>query len=106
MNGTINLEKFIPQTRRAFGLGVLTALAVLAITILSGLFFVRDLVRNQIIQRDAEAWTEIVQPVTQTVVHDLWRYHIISAAKRLEHRGGGCQARGEQQGIFTTFDLT
>lgn len=56
MNGTVNLDKFIPQTRRAFGLGILIALGVLAATILSGLFFVRDLVREQIAQRDAEAF--------------------------------------------------
>ena len=55
MNGTLNLEKFIPQTRRAFALGVVLALAVLAATILSGLLFVRGLAREQIARRDAEA---------------------------------------------------
>lgn len=55
MNGTANLDKFIPQTRRAFALGVLLALAVLAVTVLAGVMFVRGLVREQIAQRDAEA---------------------------------------------------
>ena len=55
MNYTENLEKFIPRTRRAFGMGVVVALGVLAITIFSGLLFVRSLVREQIIRRDAEA---------------------------------------------------
>lgn len=50
-----SFEKFIPRTRRAFGLGVGVALGVLAVTILSGLVFVRSLVREQIIRRDAEA---------------------------------------------------
>ena len=55
MNYAENLEKFIPRTRRAFGMGVVVALGVLAITIFSGLLFVRSLVREQIIRRDAEA---------------------------------------------------
>jgi signal transduction histidine kinase len=55
MDNTLNLEKFIPRTRRAFGMGVAVALGVLAATILSGLFFVRDQVHEQIIRRDAEA---------------------------------------------------
>jgi signal transduction histidine kinase len=55
MNGTLKFEKLIPQTRRAFGLGVGLVLIVLAATILSGVLFVRGLVREQIAQRDAEA---------------------------------------------------
>lgn len=55
MNGTANLDKFLPQTRRAFGLGVALALAVLAATVLAGVLFVRGLVREQMAQRDAEA---------------------------------------------------
>ena len=47
------IEKFMPRTRRAFVLGVGLALAVLAATILSGLLFVRNVVRKQIAQRDA-----------------------------------------------------
>jgi len=50
-----SFEKFIPRTRRAFSFGVLIALGVLAMTIFSGLLFVRSLVREQIIRRDAEA---------------------------------------------------
>ena len=55
MSGAVHLEKFIPRSRRAFGLGMAIALSVLAATILSGLFFVRDMVRDQISRRDAEA---------------------------------------------------
>jgi signal transduction histidine kinase len=55
MNRTVNLDKFIPQTRRAFALGVTLALAVLAATVLAGVLFVRALVREQMAQRDAEA---------------------------------------------------
>jgi len=55
MNNTVNLEKFIPRSRRAFGMGIAIALGVLLVTILSGLVFVRELVREQIIQRDADA---------------------------------------------------
>jgi signal transduction histidine kinase len=55
MNGSATLEKLMPKTRRAVGLGVCLALVVLAGTICSGLFYVRGLVRQQIAQRDAEA---------------------------------------------------
>ena len=55
MNGAANLEKMMPRTRRAFWLGVGLALGVLAATIGSGVLFVRDLVRDQITRRDAEA---------------------------------------------------
>jgi signal transduction histidine kinase len=55
MNGTARLEKLMPQTRRAFALGVGLALSVLAATVVSGVWFVRGLVREQIAQRDAEA---------------------------------------------------
>jgi signal transduction histidine kinase len=55
MTTTGSLEKFIPRTRRAFGMGVLIALGVLAATIFAGLLLVRDLVREQIAHRDAEA---------------------------------------------------
>ncbi len=55
MTGTANLDQFIPQTRRAFALGVNFALAVLAVTVFAGVMFVRGLVREQIVQRDAEA---------------------------------------------------
>ena len=55
MNGAANLDKWMPRTRRAFALGVGLALVVLAGTIVSGLLYVRGLVRQQIAQRDAEA---------------------------------------------------
>jgi signal transduction histidine kinase len=55
MDYTESLEKFIPRTRRAFGMGVGVALGVLAVTVFSGWLFVRSLVREQIIRRDAEA---------------------------------------------------
>ncbi len=55
MDNTVNLEKFIPRTRRTFGAGIAIALGVLFVTILSGLMFERGFVREQIIQRDAEA---------------------------------------------------
>jgi signal transduction histidine kinase len=49
------LEKITPRTRRAFGVGVLLALCVLAATIFSAWLLVRSLVRQQITQRDAQA---------------------------------------------------
>jgi signal transduction histidine kinase len=55
MSLTPHIEKLMPRTRRAFAVGVLLALGVLAATILSGLLYVRGLVREQIIRRDAEA---------------------------------------------------
>jgi len=55
MNGSVTLEKLMPSTRRAVGLGLCLALVVLGGTISSGLFYVRGLVRQQIVQRDAEA---------------------------------------------------
>ncbi|VGO17283.1 Sporulation kinase E [Pontiella desulfatans] len=55
MTEAIHLDKFIPRSRRAFAWGIAIALGVLAVTIVSGLFFVRDLVREQMIRRDAEA---------------------------------------------------
>lgn len=55
MTETVNLEKFIPHTRGAFGWGIAIALGVLAVTVFSGLLFVRELVREQIARRDAEA---------------------------------------------------
>jgi signal transduction histidine kinase len=55
MSLTPHIEKLIPRTRRAFALGLLLALGVLAATIGCGLVYVRGLVREQIIQRDAEA---------------------------------------------------
>ncbi len=55
MNALGHLEKFAPQTRRAFLLGVGLALLVLAVTLFAGWLFVRGLVRQQIAQRDAEA---------------------------------------------------
>ncbi|MBN2506216.1 MAG: HAMP domain-containing histidine kinase [Verrucomicrobia bacterium] len=55
MNPPPPLERLTPRTRRAFALGVTLALLVLALTILAGGCFVRTLVRQQIIQRDAEA---------------------------------------------------
>lgn len=55
MENALNLEKFIPRTKRAFAFGAAVALGVLAATIVSGLFFVRGMVRAQIVQRDAEA---------------------------------------------------
>lgn len=55
MNNRVNLEQFTPRTRRAFAVGIVLALGVLAATIFSGLLYVRGLVREQILQRDAEA---------------------------------------------------
>ena len=52
---TISLEKLIPKTRRNFAIGVFVALLVLGLTIVSGLLFMRGLVRGQIIQRDGAA---------------------------------------------------
>lgn len=54
-DSTITLDKFIPRSRCAFGGGILIALTVLALTILSGLLFVRNMVREQIVRRDAVA---------------------------------------------------
>lgn len=51
----VSLDKFIPRTRSAFGFGILIALLVLALTVSSGLLFVRNLVREQIVRRDAVA---------------------------------------------------
>lgn len=51
----IKANKVIRQTRWIYGLGLLVALGVLAATLLLGLLFVRGLVRQQILQRDAEA---------------------------------------------------
>lgn len=50
-----HLEKFAPQTRRAFAWAAGVALLVLAVTLFAGWLFVRSLVRQQIAQRDAEA---------------------------------------------------
>lgn len=55
MSLTPHIEKLMPRTRWAFAVGVLLALGVLAATIFSGLLYVRGLVREQIIRRDAEA---------------------------------------------------
>lgn len=55
MSLTPHIEKLMPRTRRAFAVGVLLALGLLAATIFSGLLYVRGLVREQIIRRDAEA---------------------------------------------------
>jgi len=55
MSLTPHIEKLIPRTRRAFAIGVLLALGVLAATVFSGLLYVRGLVREQIIRRDAES---------------------------------------------------
>lgn len=55
MNDSHSLDRLLPQTRRAFALGVGLALAVLAATVLAGVWYVRGLVREQIAQRDAEA---------------------------------------------------
>jgi len=55
MDASHHLDRLTPRTRRAFVLGVGLALVVLAFTILAGWLFVRALVRQQIIQRDAEA---------------------------------------------------
>ncbi|MDF7798819.1 HAMP domain-containing sensor histidine kinase [Pontiellaceae bacterium B1224] len=51
----VSLDKFIPRTRSAFGFGILIALLVLGLTVSSGLLFVRNLVREQIVRRDAVA---------------------------------------------------
>ena len=55
MNGSVTLEKLMPKTRRAVWLGVCLALVVLGITILSGVLFVRNLVREQIAQREGRS---------------------------------------------------
>lgn len=52
---TVELDKYIPKTRRNFLVGVGVALLVLLATIVSGLWIMRDLVREQIVQRDADA---------------------------------------------------
>jgi signal transduction histidine kinase len=55
MNSQPWAESLMPRTGRAFTLGVSLALAVLALTIFGGWLLVRSLVRQQIVQRDAEA---------------------------------------------------
>lgn len=55
MSNSFDLEKYIPQTRRAFGGVMLIALAVLAATVVSGLLLIRQMVREQIARRDADA---------------------------------------------------
>jgi len=50
-----SIENLVPRTRRAMALGISLALGVLAATILGCWWLVRDLVRQQIAQRDAEA---------------------------------------------------
>lgn len=55
MNGSAQIEKLMPRTRRAMVLGIALALGVLAATIAMCWWLVRDLVRQQIAQRDAEA---------------------------------------------------
>ena len=55
MNYSESLDKFIPRSRRAFCMGVAIALLVLAGTVVAGLLFVRALVREQMMLRDAEA---------------------------------------------------
>lgn len=55
MSLTPHIERLLPRTRRAFAVGVMLALGVLGATIGCGLFYVRGLVREQIVQRDAEA---------------------------------------------------
>lgn len=52
---TLALDKYIPKTQKNFALGVGIALAILLATIISGLLIMRGLVREQIVQRDAEA---------------------------------------------------
>jgi signal transduction histidine kinase len=49
------IEKLMPRSGRAAALGVSLALAVLGLTIFGGWLLVRSLVRQQIVQRDAEA---------------------------------------------------
>lgn len=55
MNNKTPLEKFIPRSKQSFAFGILIALIVLGATIFSGLYIMRDLVTEQIAQRDAEA---------------------------------------------------
>ncbi len=52
---TLALDKYIPKTQKNFALGVGIALAILLATIIFGLLMMRGLVREQIVQRDAEA---------------------------------------------------
>jgi len=49
------MEDLMPRSGRAFILGMSLALAVLGLTIFAGWLLVRSLVRQQIVQRDAEA---------------------------------------------------
>jgi signal transduction histidine kinase len=49
------MEDLMPRSGRAFTLGLSLALAVLALTIFGGWFLAGSLVRQQIVQRDAEA---------------------------------------------------
>lgn len=51
----VSLDKFIPRTRSAFGFGIMIALLVLGLTVSSGLLLVRNMVRKQIVRRDAVA---------------------------------------------------
>ena len=55
MKSCLTMESWVPQSGRAFALGLSLALTVLAGTILGGWLVVRSLVRQQIVQRDAEA---------------------------------------------------
>ncbi|MBN2164398.1 MAG: HAMP domain-containing histidine kinase [Pontiellaceae bacterium] len=49
------LQRSIPETRLAFVTGLLVALGILAVTVAFSILFLRGLVREQIIRRDAEA---------------------------------------------------
>lgn len=51
---TPSSELFVPKIRLTYGLSVFIALGVLAGTVLTGLFIVRGLVREQIMRRDAD----------------------------------------------------
>lgn len=55
MKGPSPPERLSPRARRAFALGLSLGLAVLAFTLAAGGLYVRGLIRQQIIQRDAEA---------------------------------------------------
>jgi len=55
MNAADQLDRLTPRSRRAFALGLSLGLAVLGLTLAVAALFVRGLIRQQIIQRDAEA---------------------------------------------------
>lgn len=72
MNGVNQLERLAPRTRRAFALGLGLALVVLALTLSAGALFVRGLIRQQIVQRDAEALYATTLMEQLDAAHEEW----------------------------------